>query len=110
MACSGDVRESTATHETDDTDDTPPDDSATFEGCHKLEIGYDGPDEPHVGDAWDLQLWCDEALMTVVIIRFDPADFARVQDSQATFLYAGTAELTMQTGSQRAYLDITVLK
>jgi hypothetical protein len=117
VACHGDVHDSSAAG-----DDSQPtggaDDSATIPGddtsegdnsCEKLEVRYDGPDQPHVGDQWTLQLWCDDALMTMTVIRFDPSDFASVSDGNvATFLQAGEGTIQMQAGTDRAYRDVTV--
>src|SRR3954454_4449286 len=71
-ACHGDVRDSESGTGNDDSsvadDSVPVDDSSSFAddssddlGCDKLEIKYDGPDQPHVGSQWALQLWCDGA-------------------------------------------------
>jgi hypothetical protein len=90
---------------TDDTSDTNED-----LGCDELEIDYEGPFQPHVGDQWILQLWCDGALMTLTIIRFDPTDFASLDGNVATFLQAGKGTIQMQAGTQREYLDVTVLE
>jgi len=118
-ACHGDVRDSesvggddsvpvddSSTVPTDDTSDTEDD-----QGCDELEITYDGPNAPHVGSEWILQLWCDDALMTLTIIRFDPTDFASVPSGSnvATFLMAGDGTISMQAGTERVYMDVTVL-
>jgi hypothetical protein len=89
---------------TDDTSDTEDD-----LGCDKLEIRYDGPSPPHVGTQWILQLWCDDALMTLTIIRFIPSDFASLDENVATFLVAGDGTIQMQAGTERVYMDVTVL-
>src|SRR6187399_1869107 len=89
-ACHNDVRDSESPPGNDDSgsadDSVAVDDSSSFTddtsdtkddlGCDKLEIRYDGPSPPHVGTDWTLQLWCDDALMTVTIIHFIPTDFA----------------------------------
>jgi hypothetical protein len=89
---------------TDDTSDTKED-----LGCDKLEIKYDGTYPPHVGTQWILQLWCDDALMTLTIIRFIPSDFASLDENVATFLMAGDGTIQMQAGTHRVYMDVTVL-
>jgi hypothetical protein len=122
-ACHGDVRDSEPATGNDDSsvadDSDPADDSSSYAddsdtedlGCDKLEIRYDGPDYPHVGSQWILQLWCDDALMTLTIIRFDPTDFASVESGTnvATFLMAGDGTISMQAGTHRVYKDVTVL-
>jgi hypothetical protein len=97
---SGDDSSSSFTDDTSDTEDL---------GCDKLEIRYDGDYPPHVGTQWLLQLWCDDALMTLTIIRFTPTDFATLDENVATFLYAGDGTISMQAGTHRVYLDVTVV-
>ena len=111
-ACHNDAHDSAASG---GDDSVPVDDSSDPEddlGCDKLRIDYEGPNPPHVGQQWILQLWCDDALMTLTIIRFDPTDFASVPDGSnvATFLMAGEGTIQMQAGTQREYLDVTVLE
>jgi hypothetical protein len=118
-ACHNDVRDSeTSNDDSVAADDSSADDSSSFAddssdtddlGCDKLEIKYDGPYPPHVGTQWILQLWCDGALMTLTIIRFDPTDFASLDENVATFLYAGDGTIQMQAGTHRVYMDVTVL-
>jgi hypothetical protein len=121
-ACHNDVRDSEPATGTDDSsavdDSTPVDDSSSFAddsdttddlGCDKLEIRYDGATPPHVGTQWILQLWCDDALLTLTIIRFIPSDFARLDENVATFLQAGDGTIQMQYGTERVYMDVTVL-
>ena len=118
-ACHGDVRDSESGTGNDDSvpvdDSVPMDDSSLTTdteddlGCDKLEIAYDGPSPPHVGTQWILQLWCDGALMTLTIIRFDPSDFASLDENVATFLVAGDGTIQMQAGTDRVYMDVTVL-
>ena len=49
--------------------------------------------------------------MTLTIIRFDPTDFASVPSGSnvATFLMAGDGTISMQAGTERVYMDVTVL-
>jgi hypothetical protein len=119
-ACHNDVRDSEPATGNDDsvpTDDSVPaddsssltDDTSEDQGCDKLEIRYDGPSPPHVGTEWILQLWCDDALMTLTIIRFIPSDFASLDENVATFLVAGKGTIQMQAGTERVYMDVTVL-
>ena len=123
LACHNDVRDSEPATGNDDSvagdDSGSGDDSSSFAddtsdtkedlGCEKLEIKYDGPSPPHVGTQWILQLWCDDALMTLTIIRFIPSDFASLDGNVATFLYAGDGTIQMQAGTERVYMDVTVL-
>jgi hypothetical protein len=102
---SASVDDSSTLLPTDDTSDTEDD-----LGCDELEITYDGPFQPHVGDQWILQLWCDGALMTLTVIRFIPSDFASLDENVATFLMPGEGTIQMQAGTDREYLDVTVLK
>jgi len=121
-ACHNDVRDSESATGTDDStaadDSVPVDDSSSFVddsdttddlGCDKLEIRYDGASPPHVGTQWILQLWCDDALMTLTIIRFIPSSFASLDENVATFLEAGDGTIQMQYGTERVYMDVTVL-
>jgi hypothetical protein len=115
-ACHNDVHDSSGSRPNDDSQ-APSDDSSTVptddtseqvEACEELEIEFEGPPQPRVGDSWTLQLFCDGALMLNTILRFDPPEFASVDDMTATFLYAGTATLRMQAGTTREYLEVTV--
>lgn len=96
--------------------DTAPSDTApaTTESpapdpCDIVEIDYDGPDEPEVGDAWTLFMRCDGALMLgPSVIQFDPVTFASIDENVITFLESGTGLLSMQTGAYQAELEIVV--
>lgn len=107
FACAG-----TSTLETDtDTDaDTDPDtDADTFDGCDVTEIRYDGPAEPVVGDVWTVWMYCDDALMMgAMVIRFEPTDMASFDENVLTWVKAGTGVLTIQAGSTKAELEVTV--
>lgn len=84
-------------------------DQAEPEGCGALELRVDGAEAPVVGDTWTVWLWCDDALLTGAMrLRFDPPDFARTDDNVATFLYAGTALMTMQVGAHKVEQDVVV--
>ena len=68
-----------------------------------------GPSNPTVGDEWTVWLRCDGTTLTgVMVMQFDPLDFASVDDNIATFLMVGTGELSIQVGSYRASMDVTV--
>ena len=122
-ACHNDVRDSESPTGNDDSvsvdDSVAVDDSSSFTddtsdskedlGCDKLEIKYDGPYPPHVGTDWILQLWCDDALITLTIIRFIPSDLASLDGNVATFLVAEKGTIQMQYGTHRVYMDVTVL-
>jgi hypothetical protein len=43
-----------------------------------------------------------------MVLRFDPPGFATIDNNIATFRVAGTAEMTVQVGSYRASMDVTV--
>ena len=78
-------------------------------GCDELELKIIGEDEPSVGDEWTVWLYCDGALLTGWgVLRFDPADFALVYDNVATFVYEGTASMTMQVGTFKESMTVTV--
>ncbi|NOY25135.1 MAG: hypothetical protein GXP62_04600 [Oligoflexia bacterium] len=80
-----------------------------FQGCDENRIDYIGPDEPVVGDEWIVWLYCDEALLNgPMVLRFDPLDFASVADNVATWRLEGTGTMFVQTGSQRAEMEVTV--
>jgi len=84
-------------------------DEAPMPGCDALELKIIGEAHPAVGDEWTVWLYCDGALLTGWgVLRFEPADFALVYDNVATFVDTGTAVLTMQVGSFRESMTVTV--
>ena len=87
--------------------DQPPE--VEFDGCDELEIRYTGPDEPVVGDSWSVLLYCDGALLTgPLVLRFNPPEFATIDENTVTFVQVGTAEMRVQVGAMRETMDVTV--
>lgn len=83
--------------------------STTWEGCEETWIDYIGEDEPMVGDSWTVWLYCDDALLTgPTVIRFDPLDFATVQDNVVTWVRDGKGIMRVQTGAEWAELTVVV--
>lgn len=79
------------------------------EGCELVEIQVDGPEDPIVGDEWTVWLRCDGALMTGgMILRFEPPDFAMLNENTATFVTPGTATMKAQMGAFREEMEVTV--
>lgn len=77
--------------------------------CEELELDIIGPAEPAVGDEWTLWLRCDGATLTgTMVLRFEPADIAEVDNNIATFRNAGDALMRFQVGNRRVEQDITV--
>ena len=68
-----------------------------------------GPDEPVVGDQWVLWLSCDGArLVGPIVIHIDPVDFCTVEENVATFVTAGTASITVDSGVYEDTIEVTV--
>lgn len=79
------------------------------EGCETVELRYDGPDAPIVGDQWTLLLWCDDALLTgSAVIRWTPDELGTVDEALFTFGAAVSGTLTMKVGTHQASRDVTV--
>jgi hypothetical protein len=77
--------------------------------CSEVSIRVSGNDPPVVGDDWTIFLWCDEGLLTgSSVVRFDPAEVARLEDNSATFVEAGEATLYMQVGRFSASRAVSV--
>lgn len=80
-----------------------------YEPCVETWIDYTGTDSPSVGDEWTVWLRCDGAILTgPTVIRFDPLDFASVEDNVITFARSGEGWMRLQTGVEWAELDIVV--
>jgi hypothetical protein len=78
-------------------------------GCTELVADYVGPEQPRVGDSWEVWLRCDGATMVgSTIVRPDPIDMATVYDNEVTFLYPVEGSIKIQSGSFVAYLDVVV--
>jgi hypothetical protein len=97
----------------DPVDTSPPvvDEGSDYEPCEVLEIDPLGPNPPGVGDQWTVWLRCDGATLTgVSVLRFTPSDFATLDGNVATFLYAGTATMSLQVGSEKAEMQVEVVE
>ncbi len=78
-------------------------------GCDLVEVGYDGPNPPTVGDLWTVWPICDGApVIGAAVIRVDPSSCVSQRENELTWAQAGTCEVMAQTGSQRAYLQVEV--
>ena len=85
------------------------DDGTDWEPCVENWVDYVGPDDPVVGDEWTVWLYCDGALLTgPMVIRFDPLDFATVDENVVTWVMAGEATMRVQTGAEWSELLVTV--
>jgi hypothetical protein len=79
-------------------------------GCEVVEVGFDGPEPPHVGDKWTVWPICDGVVTTgAAVIRVDPADSGSLAENEITFLYAATVTVTVQTGPDRGEMVVEVL-
>ncbi len=78
-------------------------------GCDLVEVGYDGPENPVIGDLWTIWPICDGApVFGATVIRVDPATCGSLAENVLTWLEAGTCTVMAQTGSQRAYLEVEI--
>ncbi len=77
--------------------------------CDELEIEWDGPDEPHVGDDWTVLLYCDDALVLGgLILRIEPPDMALVDENVVTWDKVGEATLSVQRGQETVEQAVTI--
>ncbi len=109
VACGGDTSDDDDNGGLDTTAFTAT--TTTDEPCDEANVEIDplGPEDPVVGDQWTVWLRCDGATLAgATVLQFDPPEFATVDENVATFLMAGTAEMTMQVGGYRAEMDVTV--
>ena len=110
LACTGSVDGDTA----DPVDTVEPDSPhTTSHPCDDAdpEIDVNGSSAPQVGDSWTVWLRCDGTLLVgTLVVRFDPNDFASLDDNVVTFLQTGTAEMTVQVGSIVSSMDVTVIE
>ena len=83
-------------------------DSAPQE-CGEYGIRYDGPDEPHVGDQWEVWMTCDDHDTGVMLLFIYPGELGTWDGRVITFLQAGSGKLRLQTGVHRATMDVTIL-
>ena len=99
----------------DDTGDSfvpedPPDPVDDDEGCEDTYLKTNGPEPPHVGDTWNVFMWCDGALlMGPYILQIQPMEFALIDENYLTFQVAGTGTIQMQMGTYQEELEVTVL-
>jgi len=78
-------------------------------GCDVLEVGFDGADPPVVGDLWTVWPVCDgNPVFGATVVRVDPATCASIGEGEVTWVEPGPCELMVQSGSQRAYLEVEV--
>jgi len=83
--------------------------STGYQPCVETWVDHVGPDEPVVGDEWTIWLYCDGVLLTgPTAIRFDPLEFASVNENIVTWDTAGTGTIRVQTGSEWAEEEVTV--
>ncbi len=62
-----------------------------------------------VGDVWTLLPKCDgNVLVGAVVIQVDPPSAALLDETVLTWAEAGPAEIMLQAGSKKAYLDVEV--
>lgn len=77
--------------------------------CHEVSLDLLGPKEPVVGDTWVIWVDCDDSrLLGPMVVRFDPSDFASVDDNTAVFLYAGQGTLSVRSGVYDLSAEVTV--
>lgn len=103
VACNRDQREleSDDTAIVQDTDD---------ETCTDYHVEVNGPEQPVVGDEWEVWLWCEDVLQVgASVVGSDPPDFVAIRGPNTIeFLYAGTGKLRIQVGNYRHYEPVTV--
>jgi hypothetical protein len=105
LACTGQVEDSVPEPE----DTQVEDDRNQPTGCEELEIDFAGEDPPVVGDVWTLLPKCDgNVLVGAVVIQVDPPSAALLDETVLTWAEAGPAEIMLQAGSKKAYLDVEV--
>lgn len=77
--------------------------------CEEVTLDILGPEAPVVGDEWVIWLDCDGVRLTgPMVIAFDPVDFATIDENYVTFMYAGTAELHVDSGRKDFDQFVTV--
>lgn len=97
------------TEEPQDSDPVTTDTRTEPAGCELVEVGFDGPDPPVVGDSWTVWPLCDgDPVFGATVIRVDPATSASLEENVLTWLEPGACTVMAQTGSQRGYLDVEV--
>ena len=59
-------------------------DTEEDEECGTIQVKFDGPDQPVVGDTWTVLLYCDDALlMGPVVIQVTPTSLATIDEQAA---------------------------
>lgn len=105
LACTGKVEDSVP--EPEDTAYEDPRNEPS--GCEELEIDFAGEDPPSVGDEWTLLPKCDgSVLIGAMVIQVEPSSAATLDETLLTWQEAGPAEIMLQAGSKKAYLDVEV--
>lgn len=100
----------------EDTADTSPEEDTEIpepEVCEPAVVEFDGPEAPHVGDAWAFWLTCDGVLqMGVSRPSVEPAEAGSIDDSGSTPVVTwnlpGEHVLKMQTGRFKGERTVTV--
>lgn len=78
-------------------------------GCEVLEVGYDGANPPSIGDVWTVWPVCDGSpVFGAMVVQVDPTSCASVGEGEITWAESGACELMVQSGSQKAFLDVEV--
>jgi hypothetical protein len=68
-------------------------------------------EDPMVGDHWMVRLYCDGVVMHGANrLYFEPGSLAEVEDynTDADFVGTGEGQMTMQSGSERMVIQLTV--
>jgi hypothetical protein len=82
--------------------------------CEPAVLEFDGPEAPKVGEVWKFWLTCDDVLqMGASRPSIEPITAGSIVDGastpEVTWLEAGEATLTIQTGRFKADRVVTVL-
>ena len=81
----------------------------TYQGCDSTEIHIIGDSPPLLGESWTIWMKCDGAILQgPMVLRFDPLDFATIDENVVTFQLLGTGEMTVQVGAYRETMQVTV--
>lgn len=105
LACTGKVEDSVP--ELEDTAEDDPRNEPS--GCDEVSIDFVGEDPPVVGDEWTLLPKCDGSpLMGAMVIQVEPTSAAELDENLLTWLEAGPAQIMLQAGQTKGYLDVEV--
>ena len=106
LGCSEELLPEDSVEDTDPVVDEDPD-----TGCEVVEVGWDGPDPPVVGDSWTVWPICDGAVvMGATVVRVDPVEAATIDENVLTFAQAGACDISVQVGSEKATITVEVSK